>query len=143
MRRRHLTINKPALFAALDYRPHPGQQEVHDSGHRRRVIASGVRWGKTKCAAMEAVAAALQPAERTFGWVCAPTYELANKVFREVQHCLVKHLSRYVITMRDSEYLIHVRNLAGGVCEVRAKSADSPVSLLGEGLDWLIVDEAA
>jgi hypothetical protein len=29
------------------------------------------------------------------------------------------------------------------VSEVRAKSADQPVSLLGEGLDWLIVDEAA
>ena len=27
--------------------------------------------------------------------------------------------------------------------EVRGKTADNPVSLLGEGLDWLIVDEAA
>ena len=143
MRRRRLTINKKALFAALDYRPHAGQQEVHDSMHRRRVIASGVRWGKTRCAAMEAVAAALQPAERTFGWVCAPTYELAKKVFREIVHAFMKYLPRYVIAMRSSDHLIHVRNMAGGVAEIRAKSADSPVSLLGEGLDWLIVDEAA
>jgi hypothetical protein len=33
--------------------------------------------------------------------------------------------------------------MAGGLSEVRAKSADNPVSLLGEGLDFVIVDEAA
>src|SRR5262249_38311281 len=42
-----------------------------------------------------------------------------------------------------SDHLIHVRNMAGGISEIRAKSADNPVSLLGEGLDWLIVDEAS
>ena len=36
-----------------------------------------------------------------------------------------------------------IRNLGGGLSEIRAKTADNPVSLLGEGLDWLIVDEAA
>jgi hypothetical protein len=33
--------------------------------------------------------------------------------------------------------------MAGGLSEIRGKSADNPVSLLGEGLDWLIVDEAS
>jgi hypothetical protein len=33
--------------------------------------------------------------------------------------------------------------MASGTSEVRAKTADNPVSLLGEGLDWLIVDEAS
>src|SRR5207244_634756 len=36
-----------------------------------------------------------------------------------------------------------LRNLAGGISEIRGKSADNPVSLLGEGLNWLVVDEAA
>ena len=34
-------------------------------------------------------------------------------------------------------------NFGGGVSEARGKSADRPASLLGEGLDWMIVDEAA
>jgi hypothetical protein len=33
--------------------------------------------------------------------------------------------------------------MAGGQSEIRAKSADNPISLLGEGLDWVVVDEAA
>lgn len=142
-KRRRLTINKKALFEALGYRPHPGQIEVHNSAHPRRVVASGVRWGKTTCAAMEAIAAALHPVERSVGWVCAPTYDLAGKVFREIQHYLMKCMPHHIQSMRDADHSIHVINMTGGVCEIRAKSADSDVSLLGEGLDWLIVDEAA
>lgn len=143
MVRRRAVIKKKALFEALGYSPHPGQQQVHDSSHPRRVIASGVRWGKTTCAAMEAIAAALQPVERSFGWVCAPTYDLAGKVFREIQHHLLKSMPRHIKRMRDSDHSIEVINMSGGTAEIRAKSAESPVSLLGEGLDWLIVDEAA
>jgi phage FluMu gp28-like protein len=45
--------------------------------------------------------------------------------------------------MRENDKRLVLRNLGGGESEVRGKSADNPVSLLGEGLDWLIVDEAA
>jgi hypothetical protein len=33
--------------------------------------------------------------------------------------------------------------MGGGTSEIRGKSADNPVSLLGEGLDWVIIDEAS
>ena len=33
--------------------------------------------------------------------------------------------------------------MAGGVSEVRGKSSDNPTSLLGEALDFLVIDEAA
>lgn len=36
-----------------------------------------------------------------------------------------------------------IRNMGGGISQIRAKSPHNPVSLLGEGLDWLIVDEAS
>ena len=45
--------------------------------------------------------------------------------------------------MREGEKRMVLRNLAGGLSEIRGKSADNPVSLLGEGLDWLIADEAS
>src|SRR5262249_37065082 len=41
------------------------------------------------------------------------------------------------------EKRIVLRNLGGGLSEIRGKTADNPVSLLGEGLDFLICDEAA
>ncbi len=66
-------VNKTALFEHLGYRPHPGQLEIHLSNAPRRIVACGVRWGKTLASAMEGVAAALQPCERSTGWICAPT----------------------------------------------------------------------
>lgn len=140
---RRRAFNKRAFFGDLHYAPHPGQLAVHDSAAPRRVLASGVRWGKTVCAAMEGLAAAMAPAERSIGWVVAPTYDLADRVFREIQLAAVSHLRHRIVAMRDSERRLILRNMAGGLSEVRGKSADNPVSLLGEGLDWLVVDEAA
>jgi len=92
---------------------------------------------------MEGVAAAMEPSERSMGWVVAPTYDLADKVFREITLVATGKLKHRVISMKESERKLVIRNLGGGVSEIRAKSADNPVSLLGEGLDWVIVDEAS
>ena len=136
-------FDKAAFFRSLDYHPHPGQVPIHASQASRRVVACGVRWGKTLCAAMEGLAAAMAPAERSYGWVVAPTYDLADKVFREVELLIARHLRHRLIMLKENERRIVLRNMAGGASEIRAKSADNPVSLLGEGLDWVIVDEAA
>ena len=136
-------IDRKALFADLGYVPHERQREVHESTAPRRVLACGVRWGKTLCAAMEALAAALEPRDRSFGWVVAPTYDLADKVFRELVVLAAEHLRHRIVALRESDRRLVLRNLGGGISEIRGKSADNPVSLLGEGLDFVIVDEAA
>ena len=136
-------LNKRALFEDLGYCPHSGQLEVHMSDAPRRILSCGARWGKTLCAGMEGLAAALQPCDRSVGWVVAPTYDLADRVFREIQLKVVQHLNHRVVVMRESERRLVVLNMAGGLSEIRAKSADNAVSLLGEGLDWVVVDEAA
>lgn len=136
-----LAIDKEKLFADLGYHPHPGQLELHRSSAPRRVLACGVRWGKSLCAAMEGVAAALLPCERSFGWVVAPTYDLADKIFREIVMVVTMHLRSRIVKLTDRELVLV--NLGGGRSTIRAKSADNPNSLLGEGLDWLIIDEAA
>jgi len=92
---------------------------------------------------MEGLVAAMQPKDRSFGWVVAPTYELADKVFREIIVLTAEHLRHRIVKLKEGERRIVLRNMGGGISEIRGKSADNPVSLLGEGLDWLIVDEAA
>jgi len=136
-----LGIDKEKLFADLGYRPHPGQLEIHRSRAPRRVLACGVRWGKSLSAAMEGIAAALLPCQRSFGWVVAPTYELADKIFREIVLFVTMHLRTRIVKLTEREIVLV--NLGGGRSSIRAKSADNTDSLLGEGLDWLIVDEAA
>jgi len=136
-------FDKLRFFEDLGYEPHPGQLEIHQDEHPRRVVACGVRWGKTVCAAMEGLAAAMASSGRSVGWVAAPTYDLANKVFRELVLAAQRHLRHRIIKVSESSGLLVLRNMAGEISEIRAKSADNPVSLLGEGLDWLIIDEAS
>jgi hypothetical protein len=77
-------LSKRALFRRLGYEPHPGQWRVHRSRAPRRVLACGARWGKTMCGAYEAIAAALEPAEESIGWIVGPTYDLTDRIFRRV-----------------------------------------------------------
>src|SRR5262245_33191677 len=129
-----MRIDKGRVFADLGYEPHEGQVRVHASTAPRRVLACGVRWGKTRCAAMEGIAAALEPRPTSIGWIAAPTYDLADRVFREIQAIIGMRLQHRLLSMKEHERKLTIRNLAGGVSEIRAKSADNPVSLLGEGL---------
>ena len=62
-----VTLNKAKFFRDIGYEPHPGQWEIHNSRAPRRIVACGVRWGKTLCAAAEGLAAAMEPKERSFG----------------------------------------------------------------------------
>jgi len=136
-------LSKRELFTSLGYTPHAGQVLVHRSKASRRVLACGVRWGKTRAAAMEGLAAAMEPREHSRGWVVAPTYDLGEKVFRELVVVSAEHLRHRIVTLREHDKRLVIRNLAGGLSEVRCRSADNPTSLLGEGLDWLICDEFA
>lgn len=136
-------VSKRALFEILGYKPHPGQVLVHRSTAKRRVLACGVRWGKSTCGAMEAVAALLAPGQASIGWVVAPSYGLANQIFRRAVAGIEKSFKHHVLELDQREQRLVVANLGGGRSELRAKTADNPVSLLGEGLDFVIVDEAA
>lgn len=140
---KRLQLSKAALFDDVGYVPHAGQEAVHQSTEPYRVLACGARWGKSTCASMEAVAAMLEPCEDSIGWIVAPTYDLCNRVFQRVEEMLRSRFEHRVIEVSARERKIVIVNLAGGKSELRAKSADNPTSLLGEGLDWLVVDEAA
>jgi hypothetical protein len=73
----------------------------------------------------------------------APTYDLAQRVFSEIVIAVGAHLRHRIVALKEHEHRLILRNLGGGLSEIRCKSADNPVSLLGEGLDFLVVDEAA
>ena len=78
-----LRLSKAALFRDLGYTPHPGQLDVHRSSAPRRVVACGVRWGKTVAAAMEGVLVgnrrgALAPGTPESGLVASVTKLIAD-----------------------------------------------------------------
>ena len=136
-------LSRRALFALLEYSPHEGQILMHRSKARRRVLACGTRWGKSRAASMEACAALLAPAESSLGWLVAPTYDLVNRIFIPVADAFSRKLKHRIIELDLRAQRIVIANLGGGRSELKGKSTDQPVSLLGEAVDWMVVDEAA
>jgi tRNA(Met) C34 N-acetyltransferase TmcA len=82
------------------------------------------------------MARAMLPNQRV--WITSPTYELSKKVFREVFLGFHQYLPLWVLKSSESELFIKLVNGSS----IQGKSADNPISLIGEGVDFLIIDEA-
>jgi hypothetical protein len=136
-------LDREALFASVEYRPHDGQRLVHSSAASRRVLACGVRWGKTTLAVHEALAAVLAPAVESRGWIVTPSVATTELVTSPLFAILHQRFGHRVLEYDERARRIVVRNLGGGTSEVCGKSADRPVALLGTALDWVIFDECA
>lgn len=115
--------------------PHDGQQEVRDSGARFRIVACGRRWGKTELAAYEAADRLGEP--DTLVWWVAPTYDIADIGFEAVSDQLPPGSIEDPKRTKPKAY-----DLVNG-SRISFRSADREDSLRGEGLNLLIIDEAA
>jgi hypothetical protein len=84
---------------------------------KRRVVACGVRFGKSIIGAHECVAALLEPRESGRGWLCAPIYDLTSRIFKRVVEILHVH-AREELRRADA----HDRSgTGGGVTELRPR----------------------
>ena len=128
---------KENIWEKIDYKPHPKQEIIHKCNKRFRTLCTGRRFGKSVLASREAVYNILTPGTR--GWIVAPNYELTKKVFREVIIIMNTYFKGSIERQSEANNYIKLR----GGSELVGKSADNPVGLLGEGLDFLIIDEAA
>jgi len=131
---------KQKWFDFMDYNPHYGQKKLHfpdKTTARFFVMVCGRRFGKTTASAMEATFYASQPNKRI--WLVGLSYDKADLMFREVWQKMVVGHSNDIIRASEKERIIKFK----WNTTVEAKSADNPDSLGGEGLDLLIIDEAA
>ena len=136
----HLNDYKEKWFDYLDYKPHEGQRKLHfptKTTARFFVMVCGRRFGKTTASAMEAAFYASQPNKRI--WLVGLSYDKADLMFREIWQMMVVGHSNDIIKASEKERYIKFK----WNTTVEAKSADNPDSLVGEGLDLLIIDEAA
>lgn len=136
-------IDRSALWAKVGYTPHTKQELFHYSLARFKVPSCGRRFGKSKMAAMEALPELFRPG--TLGWIVGPTYTLGAKEFDYVWEAIVldmrlgPHLKAKAYNVATGSMYIEMP--WGSRLEV--KSADHPDGLVGEGLDYVIVSEAA
>lgn len=116
---------------------HPQQQQVRDDPRRFRVLVAGRRWGKTRLGAVLAIAEAVQ-GKRC--WWLAPTYGMAMVGWREILALAAQFHEPAEAVIRHGELRVTFP-FSGGWVQVR--SADDPDKLRGEGLDFVVFDEAA
>ena len=131
---------KQKWFDYMEYNQHYGQSKLHfptKETARFFVMVCGRRFGKTTASAMEATYYASQPNKRI--WLVGLSYDKADLMFREIWQKMVIGHQNDIIRASEKDRIIKFKwNTV-----VEAKSADNPDSLVGEGLDLLIIDEAA
>ncbi len=135
-------LDKAELFRLLGYVPHAGQLRVHASMAQLRVVAAGSRWGKSRCAVMELLAAALAPGPDTRLWVVAPRFEVVDKLLELLVAQLRGGLAHRLLEEVRRDRRVVLQNLAGNRAVIEGRCTERVASLLGESLDFLLVDEA-
>ena len=133
----------------IDYQPHKGQLRLHNppqgefdleknpEGARFVVACCGRRWGKSHSAAKEAEIVLTKPDKHV--WIVAPNYGTSEKIFRIIWDDMI--IKQNLPTVRKSLKEQFIQFEWGSF--VAGKSAEHPDSLIGEGLDLCILDEAA
>ena len=137
-------ISKAKFFEKIDYTPHSKQYAFHNSTTRFRVPVAGRRFGKTAMVARDIEPTLMTPNKRI--WICAPTYELGEKEFRVIWQDMIVKLQlgkekkiKKAFNKRSGD--MYIEFPWGTRIEVR--SAERPETLVGEGLDHVIMSEAA
>lgn len=137
-------MDAQTFYDRIGYAPHLGQRKFHASPARFKVMDCGRRWGKSTSGPHDTVTK-LMLSEPKIGWVVAPTYDLGEKEFRVFWKILVDTLkvpidrSKTFYSIRTKDF--RITTAWGSSVEVR--SAEHPESLVGEGLDFVIMAEAA
>ena len=130
---------KQKWFDFLEYKPHKGQQRIHNIDPKKRFIVAccGRRWGKSLMSAREAEALVTQKDKNI--WIVAPTYSTSERIFRIVyEDLIIKHK---LPTRRKSLNDQYIEFEWGSIIE--GKSAEHPESCIGAGNDLVIIDEAS
>lgn len=133
------------MNVTIDYAPHAAQQKVHQSRARFRLMNCGSRFGKDRCSMVIFIEYFLKclneerPADMVpsvYGWLIAPTERMAKQNWNELKRYFPKDL---IVDVSNSN--MSMQTIYGGLIEVR--SAFDPESLVGVGIDVVVITEAA
>jgi hypothetical protein len=119
----------------LDLQLHANQLRIYDSPAKVKVVNCGRRFGKTVLAGNVVVTKAFTVPD-SMSWIISPRYAQTMIMWRMINKIIPK---QYITDSSKGDLWIELEN--GSM--LYAKSADNPDSLVGEGLDLAVLDEAA
>lgn len=139
-------LRKDLYFQETGYAPHPAQQQIHYDATRHRALSNGRRWGKTLLGGKEAEPTAFvknRLGEPQMGWIIGPQYVDCEKEFRVVYNSLkamgVDSVSSKFLSNIENGNM-HIKTNWGW--DIQCRSAQHPDTLVGEGLDFVLMVEA-
>lgn len=135
---------KEHLFQLIKYVPHPAQRLYHQSNARYKVPVCGRRFGKSTMTSRDVEPLLFE--KKKWLWIVGPTYDLAEKEFRVLWDDLIIGQRLGMDKRVKKSYNKRSGDMSiefpwGTLLEV--KSAEHPERLVGEGLDYVIMSEAA
>ncbi len=140
-----LKLDKVELIKKLGLATNEVQDRLIASNARFKIFRAARRVGKSFSAAKCALPEVLMP--NTRGWIVGPTYDLAEKEFRYLLDFLMRMNKKFglpkptKVRSNPKSGELYIETPWGA--EVHGKSADRPLSLVGEENDWIILSEAA
>lgn len=137
-------VDRDRYFSRIGYEPTKYQREYHECEARFRVVCAGRRFGKSRMAAADMVTDLFQPNKLL--WIVGPTYDLGMKEFRYLWDDLIvgqklglrKDVKKAFNPKQGDMYIEFPWRT-----KVEVRSAEKPESLVGEGLDRVVLSEAA
>jgi hypothetical protein len=141
-------FDKGAYFAKMGYDPHPGQMQFHNCPKRFRVAPNGRRFGKTMMGAYEVEPAAFIVSKHITGgaqqgWIVGPQYSDAEKEYKIIYNDLRKAgVDKESIKFQNNPDNGQMKIRTNWGFELTCKSAQHPETLVGDGLDFVLMVEA-
>lgn len=116
------------------YAPHSAQRQLHDCDKRFRIVTSGRRFGKTLACVNEIIKYAWEnPA--TLSWWVSPSYKQSRIAFRMATTKMPG------VILKATQNPMEIVLLNASI--IQFNSTDQHENLRGEGVNFLVVDEAA
>jgi len=139
-------FRKDKYFELTGYHPHDAQKLAHYDSTRHRVLSNGRRWGKTMFGGKEMETLGFLKnwrGEPMRGWIIGPEYTDAEKEFRVIYDSFKKlgidQVSNKFLNNTENGNM-HIQTNWG--FDLECRSARHPESLVGEGLDFVLLAEA-
>lgn len=117
------------------------QQQIADDDTRFKFLSCGRRWGKTKGCAIIALRWVVQGYR---GWWVAPVYKEAGIAWRDISALAHEINEQFKLAGKPPMFVIQegAMSVFCGNGFLVCKSSEIPDNLRGEGLDFVIMDEA-